>query len=65
MDYLQDLVQFKNMFEEAGPPGSNRKEIATDFCFKAVMEAAEFFLGNTLNELNLCKTLSEENIKKL
>ena len=65
MDYLQDIVNFKNMFEEAGPPGANRKEIATDFCFKAVMEAAEFFLGNTLNELNLHKTLSEENIKKL
>ena len=65
MDYLQDIVNFKNMFEEAGPPGTNRKEICTDFCFKAVMEAAEFFLGNTLNELNLVKTLSEENVKKL
>lgn len=65
MDYLQDIVNFRNMFEEAGPPGTNRKEIATDFCFKAVMEAAEFFIGNTMNELNLCKTLSEENIKKL
>jgi hypothetical protein len=53
------------MFDEAGPPGSNRKEICTDFCFKAVMEAAEFFLGNTINEMNLVKTLSEENIKKL
>ena len=65
MDYLQDIVSFKNMFDEAGPPGSNRKEICTDFCFKAVMEAAEFFLGNTLNEMNLHKTLAEENIKKL
>lgn len=65
MDYLQDIVNFKNMFEEEGPPGSNRKEICTDFCFKAVMEAAEFFLGNVSNELNLHKTLSEENIKKL
>lgn len=65
MDYLQDIVSFKNMFEEAGPPGTNRKEICTDFCFKAVMEAAEFFLGNTINEMNLHKTLAEENIKKL
>ena len=65
MDYLQDVVNFRNMFDEAGPPGSNRKEIATDFCLKAVMEAAEFFLGNTINELNLVKTLSDENIKKL
>ena len=65
MDYLQDIVNFRNMFDEAGPPGANRKEIATDFCLKAVMEAAEFFLGNTMNELNLVKTLSDENIKKL
>lgn len=65
MDYLQDIVSFKNLFEEAGPPGTNRKEICTDFCFKAVMEAAEFFLGNTINEMNLHKTLAEENIKKL
>ena len=65
MDFLQDIVQFKNMFEEAGPPGSNRKEIAADFCFKAVMEAAEFFLGNTINEMNLHKTLADENVKKL
>lgn len=29
------------------------------------MDAAEFFLGNTINEMNLHKTLAEENIKKL
>jgi hypothetical protein len=29
------------------------------------MEASEFFLGNTLNEMNLHRTLAEETIKKL
>lgn len=53
------------MFEENGPPGSNRKEILLDFCLKAVMDAGEFFLGNTVNELQLHKALAEENIKKL
>ena len=58
-------MQFKQMFEESGPPGTNRKEILLDFCFKAVMEASEFFLGNTLNDLNLHRALAEETIKKL
>lgn len=65
IDYLQDVMQFKQMFEEMGPPGSSRKEILLDFCLKAVMEASEFFLGNTLNEMNLHRTLAEETIKKL
>jgi len=65
IDYLQDVMQFKQMFEEMGPPGTNRKEILLDFCLKAVMEASEFFLGNALNEMNLHRTLAEENIKKL
>jgi hypothetical protein len=29
------------------------------------MEASEFFLGNTLNDLNLHRALAEETIKKL
>jgi hypothetical protein len=31
-----------------------------DFCIKAVMEAAEFFLGNSINEAHLQATLAEE-----
>ena len=58
-------MQFKQMFEENGPPGTSRKEILLDFCLKAVMEASEFFLGNTLNEMNLHRALADENIKKL
>ena len=65
MDYLQDLMQLKSIFEEEGPPGSNRREILLDFCLKAVMEASEFFIGNTMNEINLTRALAEENIKKL
>jgi len=57
---LHDIEQFKAIFDESGPPGSNRKEIMLDFCQKAVMESAEFFLGNVSNELNLQKTLAEE-----
>lgn len=29
------------------------------------MEAAEFFLSNTMNDMNLQRALAEENIKKL
>lgn len=58
-------MQFKQMFEDNGPPGTSRKEILLDFCLKAVMEASEFFLGNTVNEMNLHRALAEENIKKL
>jgi hypothetical protein len=53
IDYLQDVMKFKGAFEEYGPPGSNRREILLDFCLKAVMEAAEFFLSNTMNDMNL------------
>jgi len=53
IDYLQDMLQFRQMFEELGPPGSSRKEILLDFCLKAVMDAAEFFMGNTINDMLL------------
>ena len=59
------MEQIKHIFEESGPPGTARKEIMLDFCIKAVMEAAEFFLGNTMNEAHLQKTLAEEQIRKL
>lgn len=65
IDFLHDIEQIKSIFEESGPPGTARKEIMLDFCIKAVMEAAEFFLGNTINEAHLQQTLAEEQIKKL
>jgi len=43
----------KQIFDENGPPGSGRKEILLDFCIKAVMESAEFFLCNVSNEMQL------------
>ena len=36
-----------------------------DFCIKAVMESAEFFLGNYSNEMNLQRALAEETVRKL
>jgi hypothetical protein len=65
IDFLHDIEQFKQIFDESGPPGSNRKEIMLDFCVKAVMESSEFFLGNVQNELNLQRTMAEETIRKL
>lgn len=59
------MEQFKEIFNENGPPGSNRKEILLDFCLKAIVESAEFFMNNTLNELNLQRTLADEHMKKL
>ena len=65
IDYLHDIEQFKQIFDENGPPGTNRKEILLDFCIKAVMESAEFFIGNVSNEANLQSTLAGEAIRKL
>jgi len=65
IDYLQDIEQFKQIFEDSGPPGSHRREIMLEFCMKAVMESAEFFLGNLNNEMNLQRTLAEETVRKL
>jgi hypothetical protein len=62
---LHDIEQFKAIFEESGPPGSNRKQILLEFCLKAVMESSEFFLGNVRNEINMQRTLAEETIRKL
>jgi hypothetical protein len=59
------MEQFKAIFEESGPPGANRKSILLDFCLKAVMESAEFFLGHVKNEINMQRTLAEETIRKL
>ena len=59
------MEQFKQIFDESGPPGTLRKEILLDFCLKAVMESAEFFLGNFTNEIQLQRTLAEEQIRKL
>jgi len=53
VDFLHDIEQFKQIFEESGPPGSQRREIMLEFCVKAVMESAEFFIGNVANEMNL------------
>ena len=36
-----------------------------DFCVKAVMESAEFFIGNVSNELNLQKALADDTVRKL
>ena len=58
-------MQFKQLVEEEGPPGSKRSEIIVDFCMKAVMEAAEFFIGSTVNEINLTRALAEESQRKL
>ena len=65
LDYMHDIEQFKQIFDESGPPGSQRMEIMLDFCVKAVMESAEFFLGNSGNELNLQRALAEETVRKL
>ena len=65
IDYLQDMQQFQQIFDESGPPGTNRKETLLDFCLKAVMESAEFFIGNIANEVHLQRSLAEETIKKL
>jgi hypothetical protein len=53
IDYLQDIEQFKQIFDESGPPGTHRRETLLDFCLKAVMESAEFFIGNIANEVHL------------
>jgi hypothetical protein len=53
IDYLHDIEQFKAIFEESGPPGANRKQNLLDFCLKAVMESAEFFMGNIKNEISM------------
>ena len=65
IDYMHDIEQFKQIFDESGPPGSARREIMLDFCIKAVMESAEFFLGNIGNEMNLQRALAEETVRKL
>jgi len=36
-----------------------------DFCMKAIMESAEFFMANFNNEMNLQRSLAEESIRKL
>ena len=59
------MEQFKAIFDESGPPGTHRKETLLDFCLKAVMESAEFFIGNIANEVHLQKALAEETIRKL
>ena len=64
IDFLHDIEQIKHIFEDSGPPGSARKEIMLDFCIKAIMEAAEFFIQNTANEAHLQATLAEEQIRK-
>lgn len=64
-DYLGDIEQFKQIFDESGPPGPNRREILLDFCLKAVMESSEFFMGNIHNELNLQRAIMEDTVRKL
>jgi len=59
------VEQFKQIFEENGPPGTHRKETLLDFCLKAVMDAAGFFLGNASHEMNLQRALLEEHVRKL
>ena len=53
------------IFEDSGPPGPHRKEIMLEYCMKAIMESAEFFISHISNELNLQKTISEDTTKKL
>lgn len=62
---MHDIEQFKAIFEESGPPGATRKSILLDFCLKAVMESAEFFLGHVRNDSNMQRALAEETIRKL
>ena len=62
---MHDIEQFKQIFDESGPPGSARREIMLDFCVKAVMESAEFFLANVGNEMHLQKSMAEEMVRKL
>lgn len=63
-DYLHDIEQFKNIYEESGPPGPLRKEILLDFCMKAIVESAEFFITSFQNEVNLAKHIMEEQVMK-
>jgi hypothetical protein len=65
ISYLQDIEQFRQIFHDSGPPGSKRVEIMLEFCLKAVAESAEFFMANTINELNIQRQMAEEQIKKL
>lgn len=63
-DYLSDMEQFKQIYEESGPPGPLRKEISLDFCMKAIIESAEFFITSFSNEMNLSKQIMEEQVHK-
>lgn len=65
MDYLVDLEQFKQIFEESGPPGRLRREYLLEFCLRAIHESSEFFLANITNEINLQRAMAEESIRKL
>jgi len=64
LDFIADMERFQQIFDECGPPGSQRREIMLNFCVSRVMESAEFFIGNVANEMNLQKTMAEEAVKK-
>lgn len=65
MDYLADIEQFKQIFDENGPPGTHRREILLDFCMRAIQESSEFFLANITNEMNLQRSIMEDTVRKL
>ena len=64
-EYEKELKDFQRYFIENGPPGPNRLILMLEFCQKAQSEVARAFLSKCLSEIELQKTLAEDNTKKL
>lgn len=63
-EYVDEMQKFQQFALENMPPGPHRQLTLSDFCLKALAEAAEFLVRTISNELGLQKRIAEDAVAK-
>ena len=64
-DYEKEIKKLQRFFKERGPEGPFREEILLEFCQKKIVDTADYFLKESLNDLEDLQENYAERLKFL
>lgn len=64
-DFEKDIKKLQRFFKERGPEGPFREEILLEFCQKKIIDVADYFIKESLNEISYLEDTYDEKIKAL
>lgn len=65
VEFQKTIRSFEEFFLEHGPAGPNRREIALEFVHSKTLDASDYFIKHSANELELKNQMSQQHITKL